>query len=95
MDKCLYYLILVIHDTLKNCRIVCNTLCQNLVLIRVLVAKLFRKNMASTPLKSLVGPIRVKVNFGEEEQTRNGTVFKYEDVDGLIYHSCLKSVCLD
>ena len=43
-SNCLYYTVLIIRDTIKNYDSVSNTLCQNLVLLGVLVAKIFQKD---------------------------------------------------
>ena len=53
-EKCHYYILLTIHDTLGYQGRVSNTLWQSFILIRVFVTKLFQKNVSSNPLKRLV-----------------------------------------
>ena len=43
-SNCLYYTVLIIRDTIKHYDSVSNTLCQNLVLLGVLIAKIFQKD---------------------------------------------------
>ena len=43
-SNCLYYTVLIIRDTIKYYDSVSNTLCQNLVLLGVLIAKIFQKD---------------------------------------------------
>ena len=44
---------------------------------------------------SSLSSVRCKVESGVEDLTRDGNIFKFESVDGLIYRTCIKSTFLE
>lgn len=39
--------------------------------------------------------VRAKIISGEEEETKDGSVFKYERIDGLLYRKCVRATQLE